>query len=118
MSAVTKSKTKTKSKTSPKSATTLKSAVGGRGGAPPPAKHHSDGQHPHEFDLDLTLPPADLKAWFNTLGPSDVKFMVDKLNPILKRVIEVAKKSPLDDEGLCGANYHNVTYCKHDEDCD
>ena len=48
---------------------------------------------------------------------SDLKPLLDELNPILKRVLKAVKEHPDETEVPHCAGYHNVTYCKHD-DCD
>ncbi len=62
-----------------------------------------ESKHDHGIHINLDSARPDLKP------------LLDQLNPILQRVIDVVKKSPDPSGDPCSAGYHNVTVCDHDD---
>lgn len=67
---------------------------------------NTHNRHSHHSEIDIDLDSTR----------SDVKPLLDQLNPILQQIIEMVKAAPL--EQRTGGGYHNITFCNHDDDDD
>ena len=57
--------------------------------------------HPSEVQINLDSTRSDLKP------------LLEKLNPILKRIVDKLRERPDEEEQVCVDGYHNVKYCDH-----
>lgn len=85
-----------------------KAHLAGGGGQQPPAagRHHTDSRHAKEFDLDLNSKCPD----------PELQFLLQLLRPLLREVIEAAKRCEKEYPEHCLRNpigYHNITHCDH-----
>jgi hypothetical protein len=67
--------------------------------------HRGHRQHPGEIDINLDSKDSNLKP------------LLDELNPILKKVIKAVESLPAEQRmSPVAGGYHNITYCCHEDD--
>jgi hypothetical protein len=72
---------------------------------PKETTHKGHRQHPGEIDINLDSKDSNLKP------------LLDELNPILKKVIKAVESLPAEQRmSPVAGGYHNITYCCHEDD--